>query len=202
VRLSRGPAHRRHPMSSLGLGGSTSPAFKDVYGAGAWSLRSGGVRNAQSWGCSAASRRRPADSLALRLRKVICPASALGRRASRGSPRGRAVCPSAVARPSASRVGRGLDPAQGSRWANGTRCLPACLGSRASLLPYSTSNSATRHATGQARSASAVTPFSFAQWAQQKVLPSASTPCPMIRQPQCSQLGAIAWIAHSNFASE
>src|SRR4029450_7280271 len=48
-----------------------------------------------------------------------------------------------------------------------------------------------------ARSVRAVIPSSSAQWAQQKIRPSASTPCPMIRQPQWEQVGASEWIAPS-----
>jgi hypothetical protein len=48
-----------------------------------------------------------------------------------------------------------------------------------------------------ARSASPATPARSAQCAQQKIRPPPSTPWPMMRQPQCSQVGAIAWIAHS-----
>jgi hypothetical protein len=36
-----------------------------------------------------------------------------------------------------------------------------------------------------------------AQFAQQKISPSCSTPCPRILQPQCEQAGASAWMAHS-----
>jgi hypothetical protein len=39
-----------------------------------------------------------------------------------------------------------------------------------------------------------------AQWAQQKNLPSTSAPWPITRHPQCSQTGAIAWIAHSKLS--
>src|SRR5215218_11234892 len=33
------------------------------------------------------------------------------------------------------------------------------------------------------------------------MLPSASTPCPITRQPQWSHVGAIAWIAHSKLSN-
>src|SRR5204862_4173543 len=39
-----------------------------------------------------------------------------------------------------------------------------------------------------------------AQWTQQKICPSASTPCPTIRQLQCGQTGASACIAHSKLS--
>ena len=39
-----------------------------------------------------------------------------------------------------------------------------------------------------------------AQEAQQKKTPSASTPWPTTFTPQCSQMGAIAWIAHSKLS--
>jgi hypothetical protein len=42
------------------------------------------------------------------------------------------------------------------------------------------------------------TPAWLAQFAQQKIRPSCSTPWPTTLQPQCSHTGAIAWIAHSN----
>ena len=41
----------------------------------------------------------------------------------------------------------------------------------------------------------------LAQWAQQKIEPFASTPWPMILTPQCSQVGARAWIAHSKLSN-
>jgi len=44
-------------------------------------------------------------------------------------------------------------------------------------------------------------PASLAQRAQQKILSSASTPWPVTRQPQCSQVGAIAWMAHSKLSN-
>ncbi|GGI06718.1 hypothetical protein GCM10007368_12560 [Isoptericola cucumis] len=37
-----------------------------------------------------------------------------------------------------------------------------------------------------------------AQWLQQKVSSSTSTPCPSTVQPQWAHRGAIAWTAHSN----
>src|SRR4051812_26877022 len=49
----------------------------------------------------------------------------------------------------------------------------------------------------QERSLSPVAPACLAQFAQQKTLPSCSTPWPMTLQPQCVQAGASAWIAHS-----
>jgi hypothetical protein len=43
------------------------------------------------------------------------------------------------------------------------------------------------------------TPAIVAQLAQQKYRPpGSSTPWPTMRHPQCSHVGAIAWIAHSN----
>jgi hypothetical protein len=53
-------------------------------------------------------------------------------------------------------------------------------------------------ATVQTRSSIPSTPACVAQWAQQKKRPSCSAPWPTMRQPQCSQAGATAWIAHSN----
>ncbi|MCW2878404.1 MAG: hypothetical protein JWQ95_2504 [Sphaerisporangium sp.] len=50
------------------------------------------------------------------------------------------------------------------------------------------------------RSTISETPFSLAQWAQQYQWPLASTPWPMIRHPQCSQAGAMPWIAHSKLS--
>src|SRR2546430_2351567 len=47
-------------------------------------------------------------------------------------------------------------------------------------------------------SVAARAPLERAQWAQQKNRPSTSTPCPMMRQAQCSHTGASRWIAHSN----
>ena len=41
----------------------------------------------------------------------------------------------------------------------------------------------------------------FAQCAQQKIAPSASTPCPMIAQSQCAQRGASVAIAHSKLSN-
>jgi hypothetical protein len=43
-------------------------------------------------------------------------------------------------------------------------------------------------------------PNCLAQWAQQKVLSPASTPWPMIRQPQWAQRGAMPWMAHSKLS--
>src|SRR5690606_24290105 len=48
-------------------------------------------------------------------------------------------------------------------------------------------------ATGQTRSTNPCTPACSAQWTQQKICSSFSTPCPITRQPQCSQVGASAW---------
>jgi hypothetical protein len=50
------------------------------------------------------------------------------------------------------------------------------------------------------RSFNCVSPAVRAQWTQQKIWPSASTPCPTIRQLQCGQTGASAWIAHSKLS--
>src|SRR5262245_33348262 len=52
----------------------------------------------------------------------------------------------------------------------------------------------------QARSFSCVAPDVRAQWTQQKICPSVSTPWPTIRQLQCGQTGASAWIAHSKLS--
>jgi len=49
----------------------------------------------------------------------------------------------------------------------------------------------------QTRSFNCVVPEARAQCTQQKIWPSASTPWPTIRQLQCGQTGASAWIAHS-----
>src|SRR6266480_6786695 len=51
------------------------------------------------------------------------------------------------------------------------------------------------------RSLNCVLPAVRAQWTQQKTCPSASTPCPTIRQLQCGQTGASAWIAHSKLSN-
>src|SRR4249919_2701489 len=53
----------------------------------------------------------------------------------------------------------------------------------------------------QTWSTSAVAPSSRAQCAQQKKRPLASTPCPMILHWQCSQVGAIRWMAHSKLSN-
>ena len=45
-----------------------------------------------------------------------------------------------------------------------------------------------------------VTPSCFAQCTQQKMVPFCSTPCPMMRVPQCGHVGASAWIAHSKLS--
>jgi hypothetical protein len=82
-----------------------------------------------------------------------------------------------------------------SSWPLGTPCmlapqrLPAC-----SWRPAEPSDVV------QARSATCWMPACLAQLAQQNMRPSASTPCPMIRQPQCSQVGASAWMAHSKLS--
>jgi hypothetical protein len=52
-----------------------------------------------------------------------------------------------------------------------------------------------------ARSSTPRTPSWTAQCAQQKKVPSFSTPWPTIVQPQCSQVGASAWIAHSKLSN-
>jgi hypothetical protein len=52
----------------------------------------------------------------------------------------------------------------------------------------------------QARSSTPRTPSWTAQCAQQKKVPSFSTPWPTMVQPQCSQVGASAWIAHSKLS--
>jgi hypothetical protein len=44
-------------------------------------------------------------------------------------------------------------------------------------------------------------PDCLAQWAQQKVLPFASTPWPMTRQPQWAHRGAMPSIAHSKLSN-
>lgn len=51
-----------------------------------------------------------------------------------------------------------------------------------------------------ARSWRARIPVVFAQCAQQYTTPPSSSPWPMIRQPQCVQEGASAWIAHSKLS--
>ena len=53
----------------------------------------------------------------------------------------------------------------------------------------------------QARSSTPRTPSWTAQCAQQKKVPSFSTPWPTIVHPQCSQVGASAWIAHSKLSN-
>src|SRR5437773_4870025 len=58
----------------------------------------------------------------------------------------------------------------------------------------------TRSRDAQTRSFNCVLPLLRAQWPQQKICPSASTPCPTIRQLQCAQTGASAWIAHSKLS--
>src|SRR3954462_8193401 len=47
------------------------------------------------------------------------------------------------------------------------------------------------------RSLAPSTPALDAQCAQQKIRSSDSMPCPRMRQPQWSHVGATAWIAHS-----
>jgi hypothetical protein len=53
----------------------------------------------------------------------------------------------------------------------------------------------------QVRSCTSVALDMLAQWAQQYREPFASTPWPMILTPQCSQVGASAWIAHSKLSN-
>jgi hypothetical protein len=53
----------------------------------------------------------------------------------------------------------------------------------------------------QARSSTPRTPSWTAQCAQQKKVPSFSTPWPTIVHPQCSHVGASAWIAHSKLSN-
>jgi hypothetical protein len=53
----------------------------------------------------------------------------------------------------------------------------------------------------QARSSTPRTPSWTAQCAQQKNVPSFSAPWPMIVHPQCWQVGASAWIAHSKLSN-
>src|SRR5690606_22911630 len=47
----------------------------------------------------------------------------------------------------------------------------------------------------------AVEPWCRAQFAQQKMPTGVSTPWPMIRQLQCAQVGASAWMAHSKLSN-
>ena len=51
-----------------------------------------------------------------------------------------------------------------------------------------------------ARSFTFVAPSAPAQWAQQKIWPSSSTPWPIMPQPQCGHAGARAWMAHSRLS--
>ena len=51
-----------------------------------------------------------------------------------------------------------------------------------------------------ARSLTSADVVDLAQWAQQKNRPPTSTPCPITLHLQCSQIGAIAWIAHSKLS--
>jgi hypothetical protein len=51
-----------------------------------------------------------------------------------------------------------------------------------------------------ARSLTSADVADLAQWAQQKKRPPTSTPCPITLHLQCSQMGAIAWIAHSKLS--
>lgn len=51
-----------------------------------------------------------------------------------------------------------------------------------------------------ARSLTTADVADLAQWAQQKKRPPTSTPCPITLHLQCSQMGAIAWIAHSRLS--
>jgi hypothetical protein len=62
-------------------------------------------------------------------------------------------------------------------------------------LPHGAGSPGSSAAPGYARSCTAVTPFRLAQRTQQYIVPSASTPWPTVRQPQCSRVGASAWIA-------
>jgi hypothetical protein len=57
-----------------------------------------------------------------------------------------------------------------------------------------------RSRNAQTRSFNCVLPLLRAQWTQQKICPSASTPCPTIRQLQRAQTGASAWMAHSKLS--
>ena len=41
----------------------------------------------------------------------------------------------------------------------------------------------------------------FAQWSQQNMRASFSSPWPMMRMPQCSQVGASLWMAHSKLSN-
>src|SRR5699024_7124679 len=50
-------------------------------------------------------------------------------------------------------------------------------------------------------SVAAVCPIWRAQWEQQYMAPSASTPWPRMRHSQCAQLGAIFAIAHSKLSN-
>ena len=56
------------------------------------------------------------------------------------------------------------------------------------------------HVTYAARSFTSADVADLAQCAQQKKRPLTSTPCPMTLHLQCSQVGAIAWIAHSRLS--
>src|SRR5699024_415859 len=51
-----------------------------------------------------------------------------------------------------------------------------------------------------ARSTSSRSPVIRAQFAQQYMTPSDSTPCPRIRHPQCAHVGASACTAHSKLS--
>jgi len=52
-----------------------------------------------------------------------------------------------------------------------------------------------------ARSLTSADVADLAQWAQQKKRPPTSTPWPITLHRQCSQIGAIAWIAHSKLSN-
>ena len=81
--------------------------------------------------------------------------------------------------------------------------LAHCRGHR-SRLQMRRSRSSANHldaCSTQTRSFNCVLPALRAQWTQQKICPSASTPCPTIRQLQCGQTGASAWIAHSKLSN-
>jgi hypothetical protein len=62
------------------------------------------------------------------------------------------------------------------------------VGGRSGAIPYA------------ARSLTSADVVDLAQWAQQKNRPPTSTPCPITLHLQCSQIGAIAWIAHSKLS--
>jgi hypothetical protein len=76
---------------------------------------------------------------------------------------------------------------------------PRILGRCPKLEIDSRAFGAKRHTT-YTRSFNCVVPDTRAQWTQQKIFPFASTPWPTIRQLQCGQTGASAWIAHSKLS--